>query len=214
MTTPKKQAPLARKTMARPARKPATEKPAVTEKVPDVVQQADQVSAQAPLIKTQTSNAIEAEKYIDEDAGTVRAVDGALETDDSDIEIESNLLEADDRAKALQFMEEFVLIEIAEGQDQNNPEPHVFLCVNGEGAGPGNIPYAPRGRPISIKRKFVEVLARARPASYGNIEKTDPNTGERTFEYPKKTALKYPFTVIEDKNPMGSKWLRQILAER
>lgn len=186
-----------RKPAAKPAAKPAS---AVT-------------TGSGQVFTREHAKATEAQQLITEDDGVVTASAGVLEIDAPDIEIESNLYDASERAAELAFMEDFLTIEISEGQDQNNPEPYVFLSVNGVGAGPGGEPYVPRGQPVTIKRKYVEVLCRARPASYDSVEKVNA-VGERYIEYPKKTSLKYPFTVLEDKNPRGSAWLRKVLAER
>lgn len=66
-------------------------------------------------------------------------------------------------------------------------------------------------RPYRIKRKYVEVLARAKTTRFSQ-ERRNINGEEVIFEVP-STALTYPFSVIEDKHPKGHAWLERVLAE-
>lgn len=68
-----------------------------------------------------------------------------------------------------------------------------------------------RGVETVVKRKYVEALARSRTTKWG--QKMDPFERER-IKMVEKTALSYPFSVIEDRNPNGRPWLKSILAER
>jgi hypothetical protein len=140
------------------------------------------------------------------------AQDGTPEEEVPEILVESNLATFSDKAAQLAFNEEFLTIQL-HGTTDPNAEPMVFLAVNGVGAGPNGIPWLPRDVAITIKRKYVERLCRARPIAYGNVEKTNEQ-GERYIDYPKTSALKYPFSVIEDKNPKGGKWLSDLLSSR
>lgn len=164
---------------------------------------------------TNKKGPIEAQELITEDLGTVAFDNGQKIDDDADteIEIESNVLEASGRAAALAFYEEEVMIQISEDTNPLAPETHVFLSVNGRGAGPGGIPWVPRGIPVTVKRMYVERLARARTTNYGNVERVNAQ-GDKEYVYPKTSALKYPFTVLQDNNPKGPSWLRALLSER
>jgi hypothetical protein len=64
-----------------------------------------------------------------------------------------------------------------------------------------------------VKRKFVEGLARAKKTSYGNTLRVDQQTGLQSYVWPSKTGLRYPFAVIEDKNPRGKTWLEAVLRQ-
>ena len=77
---------------------------------------------------------------------------GAVQVN-SEIIIQGDVLGSKDKAATLAFFEELVTIELAESSDKN-PERFVFLSVNGVGAGPNNIPWVPRGIPVTIKRKY------------------------------------------------------------
>lgn len=66
-----------------------------------------------------------------------------------------------------------------------------------------------RGRDQRIKRKYVEALARSRITSYAQ-EVQDPSRPENIQMRP-ISALTYPFSVREDRNPKGRAWLESII---
>ena len=104
------------------------------------------------------------------------------------------------------FMEEPVTVEIHDVSEEN--ADHGFtVWVNGQ---PETF-Y--RGQTKTVKRKFVEGLARARKTGYKCILKIDPQTGEQYYSYPSHTGLRYPFSVIDDANPKGRTWLKQTLRQ-
>lgn len=111
----------------------------------------------------------------------------------------------DDYAKSLAFNEEPVTVMVHESPDEN-AAPLVDVYVNGV------VQFFPRGEPVTCKRKYVEGLVRAKPVAVST------DVRERNSENPqnivhRRSALRYPFSVIEDKNPNGAAWLRKILAE-
>lgn len=69
-----------------------------------------------------------------------------------------------------------------------------------------------RGQSVTVKRKFVEVLARAKPVNFRNEEYVN-SEGDKAFRWPSTTGLLYPFQIDHDANPNGRAWLRKILAE-
>jgi hypothetical protein len=102
------------------------------------------------------------------------------------------------------FMAEFVTVYLHETTD-DNAAPHVLLNVNGVSQ-----PIM-RGVKQKVRRKFVEVLARCKETRY--TQRVDPHEPDRiTME--QKTALAYPFSVVEDMNPKGAAWLAAVMAER
>jgi len=108
-------------------------------------------------------------------------------------------------AKALAFNEEPVTVMVHE-TSQENEAPLVDVYVNGIAQ------FFPRGEPVTCKRKYVEGLVRAKPVAIST------DVRERNSENPqniinRRSALRYPFSVIEDRNPNGAAWLRKILAE-
>jgi hypothetical protein len=139
------------------------------------------------------------------------AFDNGVRTDiGSDIEIQGDIVGLADKAAALAFMEEKVRVMISESTDKN-PERYVFLSVNGVGAGPQGTPWVPRGVEVEIRRKYLNVLAGARHVRYTNFEDTNPQ-GERTSGQRASASDRYPFQVVEDSNPRGIQWLRELRA--
>jgi hypothetical protein len=57
----------------------------------------------------------------------------------------------------------------------------------------------------------VEVLARCKETKYSQ-HTSNPNEPDR-IEMRARTALSYPFAVIEDQNPKGAAWLKAVIAE-
>lgn len=108
----------------------------------------------------------------------------------------------DDYASDLAFMEEPVEVEVHESNDPN-AEPIVDLYCNG-------IPQRiVRGQPITVKRKYVQILASARQVSMSAETRVQ---GEDVINrVSKRSALRYPFSVTRDDNRKGRDWLRTVL---
>lgn len=136
--------------------------------------------------------------------------EGEKQVEGVDFELEHNVHNFTEKADKLKFLEEKVTIILAEGQEKN-AETHVFLAVNGVGPGPDGLPWVPRNKEITIARKYLEVLARARGVRYKSVEATN-NDGERTIENRASSSQRYPFTVLHDPNPRGRDWLRNLMA--
>lgn len=102
------------------------------------------------------------------------------------------------------FMEERVMVRVAQSSDPAATKIVPTWC-NG-------VPqYFIRGEFVIAKRKFVEVLARAKPFSVSTPEYTDAN-GDRSTRINTNVANLYPFE-MQDQNPMGQHWLRRVLQE-
>lgn len=101
-----------------------------------------------------------------------------------------------------QFMHEEIVIRIHPTGDKSAP-PVVAVGCNGEHV------WLPRGRAISIPRKFVENLARYETA-YTTERSRDPNSDEGMVQ---RSAANqpFPFTVISDPHPKGRAWLERIM---
>jgi hypothetical protein len=102
------------------------------------------------------------------------------------------------------FMNEHVLVEVAETTNENEP-PSFVLSVN------GITQPVFRGVPTKMRRMFLEVLARCKESKYTQ-HTLNPNEPDR-IELRQRTALAYPFQVLEDPNPKGRAWLRAVLSE-
>ena len=93
-------------------------------------------------------------------------------------------------------------VEVHESNDPN-AEPIVDLYCNG-------IPQRiVRGQPIAVKRKYVQILAGARQVSMSTDTRVQ---GEDVINrVSKRSALRYPFSVVRDDNRKGRDWLRTVL---
>lgn len=108
-----------------------------------------------------------------------------------------------DYAEQLAFNEEPVRVVVHESTDPN-AEPLVDLYCNG-------VPQRLfRGQEQVVKRKYVEILALARQTSITTHTATNgDNTVNRINKH---SAVRYPFSVLEDRNPKGSAWLKKLMA--
>jgi hypothetical protein len=141
---------------------------------------------------------------------TVSFDNGIRQEAGSEIILERDAINFDEKAAILAFMEEPVKVIISDDSGKN-PEKYIYLAVNGRGAGPNGIPWVPRGVEITVKRKFLNVLAGARQVKYTNYEEVN-SEGERQSKQRATANDRYPFSVVEDLNPRGIDWLRQLRA--
>jgi hypothetical protein len=109
------------------------------------------------------------------------------------------------KAEELAFMEEPVEVMVSPTTDKN-AERLPQVAVNGVNQ------YFMRGKRMSVKRKFVEALARAKKTGISTMPAKDQD-GADTMNIVQETGLKYPFSVSHDRNPNGSAWLENVLAE-
>ena len=138
-------------------------------------------------------------------AGTVTmSSTGEAVLDKPEIQVVEGPMDAAKKHKAdiLAFMNEPVLVEVATTTDKYEPQ---FVQLWND----GRIQVIPRGIPTTVKRKYVEVLARMKTDTFRNEEYRDPD-GNNSVRWPKTTGLRYPFAVIQDDNPKGMAWLRSI----
>lgn len=102
------------------------------------------------------------------------------------------------------FMNEPVTIIVNPATDPDEPRL-VQVGVNGVNQ------FLARGEPITVKRKYVEVLARAKRTNF--TQTLDERLGEGMNHLKAMHLLRFPFSVIEDRNTNGGPWLRGVLAE-
>ena len=69
-----------------------------------------------------------------------------------------------------------------------------------------------RDVPTMVRRKYVEILARAKTENITTPEYQDAN-GNRATRVKKAQGLRYPFRIISDSNPLGASWLKNVLAQ-
>jgi hypothetical protein len=103
-----------------------------------------------------------------------------------------------------EFMNEFVTIVVPASNNEND-SPHVVVNCNGTNQ------VIIRGAPVRVRRKYVEILARAKELKYRQ-ETRNPAAPDQ-ISMLQTAALSYPFQVIEDQNRKGAAWLLHILNE-
>lgn len=104
----------------------------------------------------------------------------------------------------LAFMEERVLVRVLPSAEKN---AEMVVDTYNDGI----VQRFIRGEWVIAKRKFVEVLARAKPFGVQTPEIVDGN-GDRATRIDTHVGLRYPFE-MKDKNPRGQGWLQSILQE-
>jgi len=102
------------------------------------------------------------------------------------------------------FANEMVVVMVHETTDKTaNPFPEVW--VN------GRVQRFVRGEEQTVRRCYVEKLARLKLTTFDNLKTKDVD-GEDVYRYPTHTGLVFPFAVISDSDK-GKVWLKGILAE-
>lgn len=117
----------------------------------------------------------------------------------------------------LAFMEEPVAIRIQKSSEKF--APNVVDCwVQGRGAeqlqnGKWMVcGWLPVNHTVITKRKYLEVLARAKHDSI-QTRVVKHEDSEENFADPYSSS-KYPFSVLQDANPRGHEWLSRVLMEQ
>lgn len=103
-----------------------------------------------------------------------------------------------------EFMNEMLTIEVPASNNENEP-PHVVVNCNGTNQ------VIMRGVPVKVRRKYVEILARAKEIKYRQ-ETRNPAAPDQ-ISMLQTAALSYPFQVLQDPNRKGPAWLLHILNE-
>lgn len=108
-----------------------------------------------------------------------------------------------DQADLDRFMEEELTVSLAEFP-QDSGQIGIPLTVV------PNVQWAVGGQSQKMKRKYVEVLARARTTVYKQYH--NPQNPAESRPIP-RTVFSYPFSVEYDPNPKGRAWLENILKQ-
>lgn len=110
-----------------------------------------------------------------------------------------------DLASELAFLEEPVDVLVHESTDENAA---MLVDVYHNGVPQRFV----RGVPLTVKRKFLYVLATSKETNVKTkVNPTGGADGGPVNQITKHTALRYPFSVIRDDNKRGSDWLRNVL---
>jgi len=136
---------------------------------------------------------------------TKQKIQGIEISDDAPtIDLVSELKDFAALASSEVFMNEQVTIMVHSTTDENQP-PQVIVNCNGM-----NQPII-RGYPTTIKRKYVEILARMKETKYSQVTR-NPAAPDQ-IDMVARHGLSYPFDLVEDKNPRGRAWLNNVMAE-
>lgn len=138
---------------------------------------------------------------------------------ESDIILAENPLEKD-AFEALKMAEDPIKIIIHRSVEKFSPGVTDYIGVNGVAAEMQNrngewvkVGYLPRGVSLITKRKYVEVLARAKQDTVNTTVLERDNEDPQNF-VERVTTSTMSFTVLEDKNPKGHEWLERIVRSR
>lgn len=133
------------------------------------------------------------------------APEGPAAVNVDEIEVVTDGPNLGDKADRLAFMEDMLTISIQPSHEPL-PEDPVQVGVN------GRMVYIPRNRPVQVRRKYVERLARAKQDNISqDVTAKEPDVVNRLRISP---TLRYPFIVHAD--PAGAKgmeWLNQLLQQ-
>jgi hypothetical protein len=116
----------------------------------------------------------------------------------------SQVLDLRELASSELFMNEMVTVLVHSSTDENQ-SPHVILNCNGT-----NQPIM-RGVPTTVRRKYVEILARMKETKYSQVTR-NPAAPDQ-IDMIARHGLAYPFELMEDANPRGRAWLTNVMAE-
>lgn len=131
------------------------------------------------------------------------------------VQADASVLADRDYAAELLFMEEPVTIRIEPSQDKNAATA-IYCAVNGKGCEIWNegqkrwmeIPHIPVGRTLTIKRKYVAVLAAAKATS---VSTKHDDVGAQIIDnqVTRVTSAVAVFSVMGD-SAKGNAWLEEI----
>lgn len=146
---------------------------------------------------------------------TQKPVIETREDTEGEIVVAPESLENDYQAQ-LAFMEEPVTIRIERSAEKF--PPRVIDCwVNGKGAEVlinnkwVETRAIPVGMPVTTKRKYVEVVARAKVENVNTHVEKRPDS--EVNEIHRNASARAPFSVIHDANPKGAAWLTGIVSQ-
>lgn len=118
-------------------------------------------------------------------------------------------------ADELAFNEEPVTIRIAPSTEKNAAR-HIYCAVNGTGCEVmvngqwKQMPYVPVAQVLTVKRKYVEVLIRAKKDEI-TTEHQDVGSEYIDNRVNRSTSAVAALSIIEDKNPRGGAWATELM---
>lgn len=128
--------------------------------------------------------------------------DAPIDREPEEILLVDTAPEADYMAE-VSFMEEPVTIRIERSAEKFAPQLLDFY-VNGK------VEWIPVGRPWTLRRKYVEVIARSQPYDVRTTTVKHEDREENKIQ--RFNVTKYPFSIIQD-SPRGMQWIQRVMAE-
>lgn len=147
------------------------------------------------------------------------AIDGDIHERGSIVRADEDLMKA--IADDLAFMEQPVTILIARSNEKNSPDAY-FCAVNGHNPEilingkwrTQPVPYVPVNERLTLKRKYVEVLLRAKVDDVDTYHQApgeaDPRTGYIQQRINRKTSAFASFSILEDRDPRAQAWVSEL----
>ncbi len=120
-----------------------------------------------------------------------------------------------DYAAELAFNEEPLTIRL-QPSSEKNAAMSMPVTVNGKPAEVYQngrwmeVGYLPVNTTLTVKRKVVEIIARARIDTV-NTEIIGPETADPRNQIRRNTSPLHSFSILEDKNPRGRAWLTELM---
>lgn len=111
----------------------------------------------------------------------------------------------EEKLAMMAFMEMPIQVQIHTTTDPTAEQ--VFEVING-----GKREFFRRGETKTVARKFVNILASSKITTYTQKRVRDQEGIMQDVQVP-STALRYPFSVLDDQHPRGADWLRATLAQ-
>lgn len=118
------------------------------------------------------------------------------------------------------FLEEPVKILVHRSHEKNfAPKCTDYIAINGVPVdiltpkGWVKVGYLPRGQAVTIRRKYVEVLAKAHQETF-QTNVVRPVGEDPINELSSTKSYTLPFSVMYDANPRGAEWLEGLLAQQ
>ena len=149
-----------------------------------------------------------------EDLGVAQQKPREIQVKDKDTVLTPALVEPADsphidkeKMANITFSRELITVRFHESTEENAEK---FV----EGWNNGDHMRAPRGENITVERRFIETMMRAKPTRFSQKAVLDDLGKVGGYQEIPHTAIRYPFSVVEDKNPLGRAWLQAVLNER
>ncbi len=143
-------------------------------------------------------------------------LDSVINHGESLVSVVADITKDSEYIAALNFMEEPVTIRVEENSRSDFPETHVPAYVNGRPAEVLHngkwiaVGWLPIGQVLTVKRKYVEVLARSKSDSIKTVH-DDATVKNPMNKIERRTSSNYPLSILEDNNPKGREWLSRIM---